>query len=271
MSVTPAGWDVRGASMEVVEDRDEAPEGSRFLHMFGRTASWNAPFLKLNTSCLDAGVEYEFTAMLKLPGGVQCMRAYSGVRCAEVLLRVDGVSALLGFSWGGADGEWNQITTTFTLSEEHVQAEDVWLGIQVPEIVDCWLDDLNVEIASQKRISDLAPALGDLADTLAFATFRLSWPRWMAAQVIALWQDWALEHPNNRFSCEVWLWNSAVTSISLEGTLRGDLAELDDLLQHALSVLGAALEDTRKQHTYAELTAQLWGVNDVYLLRDPYA
>jgi len=119
-------------------------------------------------------------------------------------------------------------------------------------------------------VHNSTPSLQD-SNVVTFSSFRLSWPRWLSHRVIDMWQKWAIRHPNNRFSCEVWLWNPAEPYVMLEGTLRGNLTELAELLQHPYSVLGAPEQDIRINHTFPELVAHLWGVNDVYLLRDPYA
>jgi len=109
-----------------------------------------------------------------------------------------------------------------------------------------------------------------LPETESFFTFQLQWPRNKADVIFMLWQDWAVGHKNNRFTCNFKLWNSKVSNVELEGVLWGTKEEFDEIMRELpTAILRATEVDKRMSFNYLDFVAHSVGVNDVLQLRDP--
>jgi len=103
----------------------------------------------------------------------------------------------------------------------------------------------------------------------SFTYFKLQWPRARAKDIYVVWQDWAVGHSNNNFTCNFILWNPKQVSVQLEGALFGTFQELNNILSYVLMKVGNPSADERVPFGYLEYMAHVTGSNDVLQFRNP--
>ena len=97
-------------------------------------------------------------------------------------------------------------------------------------------------------------------NTKGWCAFKLEWPSGVASEAVALWQDWAMDHPNFGFIADLVIGNAQLGTVKLEGALRGNMTQLNEVLAFPISSLGPPILDERNSLTFTGLLASMTGL-----------
>jgi len=129
-----------------------ASEGAYSLHV-AYPSSRVGQYLANASDCLTAGVQYVFSAKVKLPAGASCYDAAQGYKScpySRLQWRDAGGNKQTTSTFGdiegkwGTDGEWNELYVAVSFTQEQLDSSEFLLYLDVSGNGEFWVDDARL-------------------------------------------------------------------------------------------------------------------------------